>query len=507
MRRERLTVSGVESYEVADQTAQLTCAVDGPEAATERQWPVTVRFYNDRTFRFELRTNPEVDADRPYPEYDEDAITEPTEIAANERDRTLYPDTGAMTDAIGLDEWEFRVERDDKTVFTEQRSDLDVFGESRAEPLGGTQEQINHNPRRMIETGTAFQLHPDEKLYGVGEQFVELDRRGRTIEAWHEEPLGTETERAYKNIPFHLSTRGYGLLVDTTAKVTYDFGTQSTASGSIAVEDDVFTFVFFDGPSLKSVLRRYTALTGRPDRPPKWSFGTWMSRLGYESREELEAVADRLRDEKIPCDVLHLDPFWMPPGESCTLEWDTEQFPDPEEMIEGLRDRNFRLSLWEHPHVPVGTDAFAEGVDGGYFVTDGTGKPYVMDRTCQGDYRGALVDFTNPDAVAWWTDKHRRLLEMGVSVFKTDYGEYVPKDAVFHDGTSGRLTHNLYPYLYNKAVYETVGEVNGADEALVWGRAAWTGSQKFPMHWGGDPQTSWNGMAAALRGGLSASLS
>jgi alpha-D-xyloside xylohydrolase len=189
------------------------------------------------------------------------------------------------------------------------------------------------------------------------------------------------------------------------------------------------------------------------------------------------------------------------------LKWDTEKFPSPEEMIAELREDDFRLSLWEHPHVPVGTDAFAEGADEGYFVTDGTGRPYVMDNTCQGEYRGALVDFTDADAVEWWKDKHRRLLDQGVAVFKTDYGEYVPEDAVFANGKTGKTMHNLYPYLYNEAVYEAVGEANGVDEAIVWGRSAWTGSQSFPMHWGGDPQTSWSGMSAALRGGLSASLS
>jgi alpha-D-xyloside xylohydrolase len=509
MTSERITVAGVTEYVVEDDTICLDCDLAGPETITSRTVPVTMTVYDPRTFRFELEANPEGATESEYPPLDTDAVSSSVDLDVTEAGGTLTVETGALTIAVGLDEWSFTV-RDaetDETVFEEQRADVDVFDRHRVDALGFSQEEINYNPRRITETGTSFRLSPGEKIYGAGEQFVEFDRRGRELELWHEEPLGTETERAYKNIPFHLSTSGYGLLLDTTARVHYDFGKSSTASGTMSVADDELAFVFFYGPDFRDVIRRYTALTGRPSRPPKWSFGTWMSRLGYESREELETVADRLREEEIPSDVLHLDPFWMRDRCSTDLEWDTEQFPDPEEMIAELRKDDFRLSLWEHPHVPVGTDAFATGASEGYFVTDGTGSPYVMDNTCQGDYRGALVDFTDPDAVEWWKDKHRRLLKQGVAVLKTDYGEYVPEDAVFANGKSGKAMHNLYPYLYNEAVYEAVGEVNGPDEAVVWGRSAWTGSQAFPMHWGGDPQTSWNGMSAALRGGLSASLS
>jgi alpha-D-xyloside xylohydrolase len=506
----RSTVSGVSSYDVDGDTVHFDCEIDAADADVSEPWslPVTLQFYDPSTFHFVLEVNPETTTAPDYPEYNPEAVSAPVELDVTENDETLDIETDRLCIVVGIDSWSFRVEALDGTVlFEEQRADFDVAAQHRVEPLGFTQERINNRARRVDETGTAFRLSPDEKIYGVGEQFVEFDRRGREIEAWHEEPLGTETPRAYKNIPFHLSTNGYGMLVDTTSSVSYDFGKTSTASATVGVDDDRFAFVFFYGPDFRDIVETYTAFTGRPDRPPKWSFGTWMSRLGYESREQLEEITDRLREESIPCDVVHLDPFWMPPAESCTLEWDTEQFPTPEEMIDGLHEKGFRLSLWEHPHVPVGTAAFDEAVENGYFVTDGTGDAYLLDNTCQGDYRGALVDFTDADAVEWWKQKHRHLLEMGVDVFKTDYGEYVPTDAVFANGKTGKAMHNLYPYLYNEAVYETVGEVNGDDEAIVWGRSAWTGSQQFPMHWGGDPQTTWNGMSAALRGGLSASLS
>jgi alpha-D-xyloside xylohydrolase len=511
MTSERITVAAVADYSVdhGRNSVRFDCETVAPKPATPRTVPVTLSFYDARTFRFELQATPEAPdgALADYPPLDTDRLATEFDLDVREADERLVIETDVLTVEVGLEEWSFRVRDGEGTVFEEQRSDRDVFDRERVDPLGFTQTEINHNPRAVTEAGTAFRLSPDEKIYGAGEQFVEFDRRGRELDLWHEEPLGTETGRAYKNVPFYLSTNGYGLLLDTTARVGFDFGSTSTASGTMSVDDDTFAFCFFYGPAFRDVLERYTAVTGRPNRPPKWAFGTWMSRLGYESREELETVAERLREAAIPSDVLHLDPFWMRDRSSCDLEWDTEQFPAPGEMLDELDAADFRLSLWEHPHVPVGTDAFREAAEEGYFVTDGTGSPYVMDNTCQGEYRGALVDFTDPDAVEWWQAKHRRLLEQGVSVFKTDYGEYVPEDAVFANGTSGAAMHNLYPYLYNEAVYDAIAEVNGADEAVVWGRSAWTGSQAFPMHWGGDPQTSWNGMSAALRGGLSASLS
>ena len=511
---ERTSIDAVRSYELLESGVVFECETDRTletPRSPDRTVPVCLQFLTPTTFRFSLQANPE--AAGPITERDEeppffeDRIAEPVTIDATESDAELRLETDALTIVVGLDAWSFRVEDDDDVVFSEQRSDTDVRGDHRVDPLGFVEEEINHGPYRVTETGLSFGLQPGESLYGLGESFTEFDKRGQRAESWHVEPLGTESSRAYKNVPFHLSTRGYGLLVDTTCRVRYDLGASSTASGSIGVEDDELSFVFFYGPDFEDILQTYTGLTGRPERPPKWSFGVWMSRLGYESREQLESIASRLREESIPADVLHLDPFWMREYKSTDLVWDREQFPEPEGMIEGIHDQGFHLSLWEHPHVPVGTEAFETGVEEEYFLKDGTGSPYLLERLCQGDYRGAIVDFTNPEAADWWADKHRDLLAIGVDTFKTDYGEYIPEDAVFADGQTGKSGHNLYPYLYNKTVYETIAEERGDEAAFVWGRSGWTGSQRYPVHWGGDPQTSFNGMAAALRGGLSASLS
>lgn len=506
----RTTIANVKTYDVGSSAVTFDCETECSQQRLTERGPVSVslNFYNPETFRFELTTNPEVAGPDDLPEYEADAIIDDVTLSVTEENGELTVETEALRVVVGLDEWDFRVEEHDGTVtYAMQTHDIDVRGNPRVDSLWFDEAEINHGPHRIEQTGTAFKLRPTERIYGLGEKFGRLDRVGGEYESWHVEPLGTETERAYKNIPFHLSTAGYGLLVDTTNRVSYDLGASTSASGTITVDGDSVAWVYFHGPSLKDILATYTAFVGRPPRPPKWSFGVWMSRLGYESREQLESITARLRDESIPCDVVHLDPFWMREQKSTDLVWDTDQFPDPEGMIADLHDRDFHISLWEHPHIPVGTDAFLEARDAGYLIEDGTGKPYVMDRTCQGDYRGGILDFTNPDAVSWWKQKHYTLLEMGVDTFKTDYGEYIPEDAVFANGRSGKAMHNVYPYLYNQAVYEAIEDVHGEDDAFLWGRAAWTGSQRYPVHWGGDPQTTVNGMAAALRGGLAASIS
>jgi alpha-D-xyloside xylohydrolase len=507
----RTTVTTVESYERDDAaaTVRFTCDTESTEARLSEREPVTlsVRFLAPAVLRASLRVNPEVRSGTVVPEFDEAAVAAPVDLEVTDDGDAVTVASDALSVRVARDPASVRVsDADGGVLFETQTDDRDVRGDRRVEPLFFDEEEVNNGPRRVVRTGLSVDLAPDERIYGLGEQFRGLERTGQETELWHAEPLGTETERAYKNVPFHLSTRGYGMLVDTTARATYDLGASSTASGTVAVEEDALSVVLFGGPSFADVLETYTAYAGRPPRPPKWSFGVWMSRLGYESREELESVAARLREEELPTDVLHLDPFWMRERHSTDLVWDTEQFPDPEGMIDGLHDDGFRVSVWENPHVPVGTEAFAEAAAEGYLIEDGTGRAYVMDRTCQGDYRGGLVDFTDPDAVDWWQERHRDLLATGVDAFKTDYGEYVPEDAVLANGRSGRTMHNAYPYLYNEAVYEVAREARG-DDALLWARSAWTGSNRFPVHWGGDPQTSWAGMAAALHGGLSASLS
>lgn len=506
----RMVVTSVDEYNVDGRLIVCDCTLRTPNTdvttADSQTIPVSIRFLSPGCFRFEMRANPETVNGESALDHDENAVESSVNLRLTERDDELQIQTDELTVIIGLDEWAFQVfNKDNNLLLEEQRRDINAKSELRSDPLGMTTEVVNRWPLRVDSVGSAYVLSPDEQLYGLGEKFTDLNKRGQHISSWITQPNGTETETAYKNVPLYFSSRGYGLFVDTTRRTEFDFGCKSTVTTDIEVEGDVFSYYFFKGPLFKDLLQSYTALTGRPHLPPKWTFGVWMSRLGYESREELESVASELRERNIPCDVLHLDPYWMNIENLSDLQWDRKAFPDPEEMIKNLNDLGFHISLWEYPYINVNSPLFKTAAERGLFVTDGTGSTYILSRFSV-DERGAILDFTNSETREWWADKHRELVAMGVDVFKLDFGEYLPRDAVLNDGRSGSVVRNEYPRLYQETVARGMREA-GIDRPTLWTRAGWAGDQVFPIHWGGDPYTSFESMGASLRGGLSLGLS
>ncbi|MFB3895334.1 MAG: TIM-barrel domain-containing protein, partial [bacterium] len=347
-------------------------------------------------------------------------------------------------------------------------------------------------------------LHPEEQLFGLGEKYSDLDKRGKRFTSWNVDTATTVTDRSYINIPFLLSTRGYGIFINTTAKITYELGSESYIASSFEVEDTHLDYYVIYGPTLKQILGRYTELTGRAPVPPKWSFGLWMSKCGYKSREEVEDVAKSLRKKNIPCDVIHLDPWWMREGTWADFEWDTTAFPNPTEMLNKLRHQGFKISLWEQPYVSKNTAMYQEGIKYGYFVRNKKGNIYPF-RDCLNPI-SAIVDFNNPEAVKWYQDKHQKLLKQGVAVFKTDMGEAMPIDAVCYNRLTGSKMHNLYSLLYNQTVYEISAKYS-PETALVWGRSGYVGTQRYPVNWSGDSNSTWADMVCNLRAGLNLGLS
>ena len=340
-----------------------------------------------------------------------------------------------------------------------------------------------------------FSLSPGEKLFGCGESFTRLDKRGQRVILWSNDANGVENERMYKPIPFFLSSRGYGMFVHTTAPATFDMGATYHGNNALLLGDDEADIFVFLGPP-KDVLDEYTKLTGKAPMPPLWSFGLWMSRISYFSEDETRAVAAKLRANRIPSDVIHLDTGWFETDWRTDYEFSKTRFKDPAKMIADLKKDGFDISLWQLPYFVPKNRLFPEILEKDLFVHDGKGKL---------PYDDAVLDFSNPATIQWYRDKIAGLLRLGVGAIKVDFGEAAPLAGMYHSGRSGFYEHNLYPLRYNKVVAEVTKEVTG--ENIIWARSAWAGSQRYPIHWGGDAGKMDIGMPASLRGGLSLGLS
>ncbi len=340
-----------------------------------------------------------------------------------------------------------------------------------------------------------FSLSPEEKIFGCGESFTQLDKRGQKVVLWADDANGVQNESMYKPIPFFMSSRGYGLFMHTSSPITCDFGKYFSGIYSLMIGDDqADLFVFLGEP--KDILNEYTDLTGKPAMPPLWSFGFWMSRITYYSEKEGREVTSKLRENKIPADVLHFDTGWFETDWRCDYQFSKTRFTDATKMMADFKKIGFRTCLWQLPYFVPKNTLFPEIIEKGLFVKDAKGNL---------PYEDAVLDFSNPATVSWYQDKIGNLLKQGVSVIKVDFGEAAPKNGLFFSGKTGFYEHNLYPLRYNKAVADITKKVTG--ETIIWARSAWAGSQRYPLHWGGDAANTNTAMAAELRGGLSFGLS
>jgi alpha-D-xyloside xylohydrolase len=362
-------------------------------------------------------------------------------------------------------------------------------------PLGFIQDSSG-----LTQTFFTATIRHDEHFYGFGEKFGTLDKRGQAINLWHANATGNTWPTSYKNVPFFLSSRGYGLFVNSAYPIKYHMGDLSHTHYSVHLQDGLMDFFFIYGPTMKEILPRYTDITGKPALPPLWSFGLWMSRMSYREQTEVETVAAQLREKDVPCDVIHIDTDWFKTPWVNDLSFSQERFPDPRAMIARLREQGYHLTLWQLPYIATQSAFFDEGVENGYFAKRDDGTPWMIDGFFG---QAAVIDYSNPDAVKWIKSKFDTLFEMGVAAIKTDFGEGAPHEAHYAH-VSGLEMHNLYPLLYNRAVWEKTKEATG--EGIVWGRSVYAGSQRYPMHWGGDPAALWGDLGNLWHGGLGLGL-
>ncbi len=360
-----------------------------------------------------------------------------------------------------------------------------------------------HEPYMVTE----LSLKAGERVYGLGEQFTAFVKNGQVVEMWNEDG-GTSSQVSYKNVPFYMTSEGYGVFVDHATPVSFEVASEKVEYVGFSVPGEELRYHFIYGPTPKEVLVRYTDMTGKPALPPAWSFGLWLT-TSFTTKYDEETTSsfiDGMAGRDIPLRVFHFDCYWMKALHWCDFEWDEQTFSDVKDMLTRYKkEKGLKICVWINPYIAQGTPFFREGVENGYFLmrADGRGVKQI-------DFWNpgiALVDFTNPAAGKWYQDKLRTLLDMGVDCFKTDFGERIPIDVTYRDGSDPVSMHNYYSYLYNRTVFELLKEVKGEGEAVLFARSATAGGQQFPVHWGGDCSASYPSMAETLRGGLSFAMS
>ena len=343
-----------------------------------------------------------------------------------------------------------------------------------------------------------------ECVYGLGERFTAFVKNGQVVENENKDG-GTGSDQAYKAVPFYLTNRGYGVLVNETGPLSFEVASEKVSRVQFSQAGENLEYFVIHGPTPKDILRRLTALTGRPALPPAWSFGLWLTTSFTTSYDEATVTSfiDGMKQRDLPLHVFHFDCFWMREFDWCNFQWDPRTFPDPAGMLKRLHERGLKICLWINPYVGQRSVLFEEGRRGGYFLKKANGDVWQTDLWQPGM---AIVDFTNPAASAWYAGHLRRLLELGVDCFKTDFGERIPTDVVYHDGSDPVGMHNHYPILYNECVFRLLEEVRGRGEAVLFARSSYASGQRFPVHWGGDCHSNFESMAESLRGGLSLGL-
>ncbi len=419
----------------------------------------------------------------------------------------LWPDRGFRAETtVGADEAVLRAGRLSAHLKRGEAWDLSFMAGNRvitrgaAKSLGYVQWPGQGNfLHQQLSLGVG------ESVYGLGERFTAFVKNGQVVENTNRDG-GAASDQAYKAIPFYLTNRGYGVLVNETGPVSFEIATENVSRMQFSLEAESLEYLIIYGPTPKEILRKLTALTGRPALPPAWSFGLWLSTSFTTNYDEKTTTGfiDEMRQRDLPLSVFHFDCFWMREFNWCDFQWDARMFPDPRGMLRRLHDRGLKICVWINPYIAQRSPLFEEGRANGYFIRRSDGSVWQSDLWQPGM---AIVDFTNPAAAEWYAGKLRALLEMGVDTFKTDFGERIPTaEVIYHDGSDPRKMHNFYPILYNETVFSLIQEVRGKGEAAVFARSTYASGQRFPVHWGGDCWSTFESMSESLRGGLSLGL-
>ena len=454
---------------------------------------IQLRFVSPRTVRVTMLTTPVVpkDEDAQDPMFCGPVPTDHSWKASSTPDAVCYKSQYGSIE-IQKYPWRLVIRDANGRVLTRSRSIID-----------NDSTQVKLLPFSFIKRGSdnsrsinpVFFLSPGERIYGCGESFTSLNKVGQKVHLYVTDPQGPETDGMYKPVPFYFSNRGYGIFMHTSAPATCDFGASYIGAQRLFMADETMDFFIFLGEP-KDILDEYTNLTGKSPMLPLWTFGTWMSRITYFSQQEGLDIAAKLRENRIPADVIHFDTGWFGVDWQCDYEFARDRFPNPVAMLKKLKKEGFHTCLWQLPYFTPKNRYFKELVDNNMHVRNAMGGM---------PYEDAVLDLSNQQTVKWYQDKIAHLIQQGVGAIKCDFGEAAPFNGLYASGRTGLYEHNLYPLRYNKALWEAVRD--NAGEGVIWARSAWAGSQRYPLHWGGDAATNDIGMMGDLRGGLSLGLS
>lgn len=477
---------------------------------------VRIRFASETAFRFQMFPGGSL------PETMNAVFDFPTaEIAEiTEEELFFHAKTPRLTLSFRKCPWEMTVTLDGELLTKEQIRDHNVDQKYKAIPVGFTTDDAG-NVLNAFET---MYLYSDESFWGFGEKFNSFNKRGQTVTVWQRDAQSTNSDVSYKGMPYFMSSTGYSVLMNTFTRTHFNMGATSAVSYTMETEDPYLDYYMFCNRDYKGLIQDYTVLSGRSAMIPRWAFGFWMSRMSYMNRAELEEIVNQMEAFGMSVDVVHIDAWqpnfqdsFLPSGTDEVLTFDETRFPDPQGMIDWLKERGIRLSLWMFPYVqtidPFGRPSrqYTAMADRGWLVKGPDGNPRIFSPG-EGDvdaWKVAALDFTNPSLVDYMKGRIKRLMHMGVGVMKTDFSEELPEDSVFFDGSTGLTSHNKYPLLYAKTIYEASREAKRemGEKALLWGRSGYAGSQNYPANWAGDSSASQNNLHAILTGGLNMGIS
>ncbi|BCN30162.1 alpha-xylosidase [Anaeromicropila herbilytica] len=426
-------------------------------------------------------------------------IDDNAKLTVEETEEALVLKSGTLSLTINKNNAQMTFRRGNEVLTSSKHRDLAYMKAD----YKGLAYEVNNSDAYMREQ---LSLSVGELIYGLGERFTPFIKNGQTVDIWNEDG-GTSTELSYKNIPFYLSNKGYGVFVNSPDKVSFEVSTEMVKKVEFSVPGESLDYFFFNGPTMKDAIARYTDLTGKPALPAPWTFGLWLSTSFTTNYDEktVTSFVDGMADRDVPLSVFHFDCFWMKGFAWSDFVWDGEVFPDPKGMLARLHEKGLKICVWINSYIGQESVLFEEGMEKGYFLKRTNGDVWQWDMWQPGM---ALVDFTNPAAYKWFQDKLEVLVDMGVDCFKTDFGERIPTEEIaWFDGADPVKMHNYYTYLYNKCVYELLERKRGKGNAVLFARSATVGGQKFPVHWGGDCWSDFESMSESLRGGLSLTMS